>query len=1028
MKPAMRLSRQANPTRPGALRLLALLASLSATPGVAQTLVNLNEGTQLAITADHAGESIGFDLAGRIWLASIADGRGRPLTLLSNQDSRPALSPDGSQLAFERRFGQRHHIMLMQLASNEVRQLTFGAYDHHAPSWHPGGQRLLMASDRGGDYGIWEVDLATQGLRQLSFLPGDERDPAFSRSGQRLAFIHTDGRGDRLMIREPDGSLSIAASGNSQLHAPAWRPDESLLTYVARNTGRSELRMTILSKPPVSKALTRGENVFPAAAQWLDKNNFLYAADGRIRRRNFDAFKAADLPFSVGIEIPFNARSTRSSRLPDTSGSRAVVGITGVVPTDDGLYLSALGNIWQLDARGIAVRQFTSDASLDTDLSGNSSNSLLALSSDRGGSLQIWLLDPDSGELRQLSNEPGPAFAPAFNRQGTTIAYLTADHPAADSAQLKLLRLSDNSQQTLARGLPGAIAPSWLSDTKITVAVTGNGQPGISPALLAFDENSALPWTLPLPLPAGSQVSAARWSADGARLAVLSNQQLWLLERGANGFVADPRRLANQANLPRWSHQDGQLLFQDAQHRLQRIDPADGQSTELAVQLSWRPRAPDVTTVVRAGRVFDGLGPGYRERQDIFIRQGRIASMQPWGTLPPDAELIDASELTVIPGLIDSSARQSWPTGARAGRSWLAWGITSVREWSSGGASVLERQESWASGKRPGPRLISGLELCSANLPNSGRQLAQAWRLGFNGVEVCAAIPGEQLAEIVRLGRHLGLGVATAAPFPGLLLGADEISLTGRREVIDAYPKGFDRFAYGDLTALAGAGGLTVVSRLAPAGLPELARREDPLLSKPAFAALNSPAERYWYEESWRRQRSAAGSDLRAEQRTAGQSAFRAVARGARLVAGSNAPTTPRGLGLHAELRLLTESGLQPFQVLSMATLEAARALGLEQELGRISAGKRADLVLIQGDPLTDIAAASAVVATMVEGRLYRFTTLVPGVNVGNFYNPAVTSTPNPEGQDRSGGSGSPQTKGAEDPSQSASAAVFSRD
>ena len=128
---------------------------------------------------------------------------------------------------------------------------------------------------------------------------------------------------------------------------------------------------------------------------------------------------------------------------------------------------------------------------------------------------------------------------------------------------------------------------------------------------------------------------------------------------------------------------------------------------------------------------------------------------------------------------------------------------------------------------------------------------------------------------------------------------------------------------------------------------------------------------------------------MRAEMRAMTQSLTRTIARGGRVAAGSGAPITPYGLGLHLELRFLTETGLQPFQVLKMATLDAARVLGVANELGSIQAGKLADLVIARGDPLADIGDAQQVIFTIINGRAYAHQELlVPGVTaVGKLYN-----------------------------------------
>ncbi len=972
------------------------LAGLARGLDAAPARVTLNEGTQLAVSSDRQGSQIAFKLAGRIWLARTADGNAQAVTPLIEQDDRPALSPDGRLLAFERRIGRQHHIMLMPSKGGDARQLTFGPFDHHAPSWHPDGERLLMASDRGGDFGIWEIDVATLGLRQVSSLPGEERDPVYNHKGDRVAFVHAAASGDRLVIREADGSLRNVLETTAELFAPAWRPDDSLLSYVERDTGRSEMRMAILSQPPVSKALTQGENVFPAAAHWLSRDELLYAADGRIRRRNFDAFSAHDLPFSAVVAIDATPRPPALEEADAEDESRLVRSITGAVAATDGLFISAQGDLWELDRDGVARRQFTNDAFTDDQLIGNPANQLLAFASDRGGSQQIWLLDPADGSMQAVTTETGPAFAPAWRADGRAIAYLAADHTAAASARLKVLFLDqqqdDRRTARLGTVPRGTGTPSWIGDDRVAVA-SGAGQS----ALLAFDLGNPLPWTLPLPLPAGARVSAAQFSPDGSQLALLADSQLFLVGRNAEGFDDQPRRVAREASLPRWNPVDGSLLYQDHAGRLMRLDPASGDTRELTIRLRWRPRSAGRPLLVRAGRLFDGLGPGYQLRRNILIRDGRIETITGWSDPPPaDAEIIDARELVVLPGLIDTAARDGWPDGSRAGRSWLAWGVTSIRQWTDDLDATRARRERWHSGKQPGPRLHTGLALCAPDLARAGRRLAQARRFAANSIELCVATPGDQLAEIAAFASRAGLGVATAAPFPGALLGASEISLTGRRELLDAYPGGFDRFAYADLTDLAGAGGLTVVSRLSPAGLPGLVQRSESLLQAPAFSGLNTEADRYWYEESWRRQRAIAGTALRAEQRTAVQSAFRAVGRGARLVIGSNAPDTPRGMSLHAEMRLLAESGLQPFQVLGMASLEAARALGLEQELGRVAPGLRADLVLVRGDPLADVSDAAAVVASIVDGRIYRFEDLVPGRSVGNFYTTDGSSTGKP--------------------------------
>ncbi len=83
-------------------------------------------------------------------------------------------------------------------------------------------------------------------------------------------------------------------------------------------------------------------------------------------------------------------------------------------------------------------------------------------------------------------------------------------------------------------------------------------------------------------------------------------------------------------------------------------------------------------------------------------------------------------------------------------------------------------------------------------------------------------------------------------------------------------------------------------------------------------------------------------------------------------------PMLVPGLSLHEELALLVEAGLTPLEALRTATLNPARVLGMADSLGTIEAGKLADLVLLDANPLVDIANTRRIRAVVADGRLYR--------------------------------------------------------
>jgi imidazolonepropionase-like amidohydrolase len=76
------------------------------------------------------------------------------------------------------------------------------------------------------------------------------------------------------------------------------------------------------------------------------------------------------------------------------------------------------------------------------------------------------------------------------------------------------------------------------------------------------------------------------------------------------------------------------------------------------------------------------------------------------------------------------------------------------------------------------------------------------------------------------------------------------------------------------------------------------------------------------------------------------------------------------GFCLHDELMLMVKGGMSPAAALQTATINPARALALEKTSGTVDTGKRADLVLLDANPLDDIASLRRIHAVLINGRL----------------------------------------------------------
>lgn len=385
------------------------------------------------------------------------------------------------------------------------------------------------------------------------------------------------------------------------------------------------------------------------------------------------------------------------------------------------------------------------------------------------------------------------------------------------------------------------------------------------------------------------------------------------------------------------------------EHVYRILDGDDGPRTDSAPTiepedlpgLEWTAEAPEDSYVVQVGRVFDGIRNDYLRHMDIHVEGQRIAAIVRRGLLPLPDKVLDFSDATVIPGLIDTDAHHVTVLGERLGRLWLAYGVTTVREIGGNLSEAFERGESWASGRRAGPRLVIASD-------------AEFERNSTGGivVEAGAAILPSFAHSIAAQRAQFGFPeLATAPVLP--VHGAPNTALhfsALNRSYQDSLASLLETGRYIN-TGLAAARGTAAFE---PSGNSAAGR---------TFARLYSPGEsRQW---SPRPGIPAPGTEpLTATLRTI-------IRNGGRVAVGSEAPVTPYGYGLHLELAELAAIGVPNDQVLRLASASAAAALGLDRQLGTLEKGKLADFVIIDGDPLARIEETLRIVG-VVKGGVWR--------------------------------------------------------
>lgn len=950
--------------------------------------VTVNEGTNLSFALSPDQQTLVLSVQGVLFSVPAAGGEATALTPYQQDAREPVWKPDGSGLVFQGYRNGTWDLWYLPVGSEaEPQALTSDLFDDREAAVSPGGTRVAFSSDRGGNYDIWLLTLADGSLSRLTDTPYDESAPSFSADGSRIAFAATPERG-RSELREVElatGTQQTVISEEGAISGVAWHPDGSRLSYQLARPGST--RMSVVDADGRNaRLLTRtGDDVFPFRAVWINDATVLYAANGLVYRQTADGGRQP-IPFSATFELERPAYERRRRNHDDTSERRAL-GIARPSLSPDGgtVTFSALGDIWLWQPEGRQLTNLTSSPFADHSPRFAPDGNRIAYVSDRptagtsiGGS-GLWIYDVERSTHTPVPLDFAGVASPAWSPDGNRVALFVSVPGNPLGAQLTIIDLADGSATPLYRPIPPQ-AVSWSNDgaylaTTELVPYSGRYREGTYQMTVLSPTTGERYRVEPV---AHKSITDLELGPSGPFVTYVQDGQLWRLDLTEDFRAAGyPQPLTAQlTDSPSWSGGGRYLVFMSGD-RMLRLDVNTGATADITPDIPWRPSLINAAWTLKVGRLFSGAGDGYVENVLITIEGSRIRSIEP--ATPEMAADLDFSDKAAFPGLFEMHAHMGELSESQ-GRAWLAYGVTSVRDPGAHPYVAKERQEYWDSGQSPGPRthvtgyLADGNRVYYSIAEGIGsdihleRALERARELELDFIKTYVRLPDHRQKRVVEFAHGIGIPVSSHELFPAVAQGMDHVEHIGGTSRRGYAPKvsALGR-SYDDVVQLITRSGMGITPTVVLPGYALVAVEAPDLFETPQF--------RTFYGEAG--QAAAAGV-----ARMFGGGVPETVANNAELlrklaasdalmVTGTDAPFVPYGAGLHAELRLYARAGLTPAQILRAASAVSAKAAGVDGDIGTIAPGMIADLVIVDGDPLADIADADNVVMTIKHGRGY---------------------------------------------------------
>lgn len=817
------------------------------------------------------------------------------------------------------------------------------------------------------------------------------------------------------------GETERVTGGSGGAISPTISPDGKKMAFIKRVRTKSVLYIRDLTtgiERPVYDKLSKDQQeawaIFGPYTNfnWTPNGNHLiFWTEGKIHKLNVNSLKSEIIPFEVEANHQTaEAVSFKQNPAPDTFTAKAIRhAVTS--PNDNLLVFNATGYLWKKELPTGKPERLTDGEYLEFEPSFSPDGKQLVYvtwSDTAKGAIMTLDMTKSNATPQKITRDKGIYRQPTFSPDGSTIlfrkesgnnhqghAYTLNEGiytmPASGGDNQMIIENGSDPKFNAKGDRIFYLGGSYLDREYKSVDLTGNDErthftskyannfvPSPDNKWVAFNELFKV-YIAPMPK-AGTAIDLnantkaipvthvakdaginLHWSSDGTKLH-------WTL--GEKYFTAG----VNEA-----------------------FDFLSGKSKEelpltmnegLSIGLKLETDKPQGTIALQGARVITMNGDEVIKNGTVVVRENRIAAVGSASEVkvPSNAKVIDVSGKTIMPGLVDVHAHiGNFRQGLSPEQQWeyfanLAYGVTTAHDPSSNTEMIFSQSEMVKAGNMIGPRIFStGRILYGAegdfkavinNLEDARSALRRTKAFGAFSVKSYNQPRRDQRQQVIQAARELEMmvmpeGGSTYTHNMSMILDGH----TGIEHNVPIFP------LYKDVETLWGNSGTgytpTLVVNYGSVG-----------------------GEYYWYQNTkvWDKERllnftPRSVIDSRSRHRTmipeeeyknghilSAAAAKELLREGVNVNLGAHGQL--QGLGAHWELWMFHQGGMTEMEALRVATINGARYIGMDHELGSIEKGKLADLIVIDGNPLENIRNTEHVIYTMVNGRLYDAATM----------------------------------------------------